>query len=127
MIRASLLLLALAACGRNITSDTGPSPSASVAVKLVDLPKATSGDDFVQVVFAVDVLADGTYAVNGQRVAEDDIFKQAKDARAKSPDLRAVIRADGTVPYQRVITVMDKLRQAGIAKLAFAVNVDRPR
>jgi len=40
----------------------------------------------------------------------------------KNKDLRAVIRADKTVEHGRVIHVLDLLKQAGIAKIAFAVT-----
>ena len=120
---ALAVLLALASCKR-ITGDTGPAPSASVAVLEMDLPRAVVSDEFVHVVLAVDVNADGTYAVNGERVPENEIMKRALREREKAPDVRAVIRADRTVPYQRVITAMDALRQAGISRLAFAVSIE---
>lgn len=131
MKRASLLLLiALVSCKR-LTSvtveNTAPAPSASVAVKLVDLPHAANVDTFVNVVFAVDVNADGTYAVGGQPVSgEREITERARDAVKKSPGVRAVIRADKSVTYQRVIGVMDALKQGGISEMAFAVSPPGP-
>ena len=46
----------------------------------------------------------------------------AKEALAKNQDLRAVIRADKTVQHGRVIRVLDLLKQAGVAKIAFGVQ-----
>jgi len=46
----------------------------------------------------------------------------AKKAKAKTKDLRAVIRADKKVEHGRVIHVLDLLRRSGIAKIAFAVT-----
>jgi biopolymer transport protein ExbD len=115
--------LALAGCQR-ITNDTAaPAPSASVAVKLVDLPKTVSADDFIQNVFAVDVNADGSFEANGKRVTEQELLTLARQEIGRAPDLRAIIRADKNVVYQRVIHVMDLLKQAGISRLAFAVTV----
>jgi biopolymer transport protein ExbD len=37
-----------------------------------------------------------------------------------------VIKADGTVQHQRVIHVLDLLKQAGIAKIAFGVTPIAP-
>jgi biopolymer transport protein ExbD len=45
----------------------------------------------------------------------------AKAARGKNKDLRAVIRADSKVEHGRVIHVLDLLKRAGVAKIAFAV------
>jgi biopolymer transport protein ExbD len=44
----------------------------------------------------------------------------------KSPDLRAVIRADASVTHGRVIRVLDLLKQAGISKIAFGVARAEP-
>jgi biopolymer transport protein ExbD len=46
----------------------------------------------------------------------------AKAAKAKTADLRAVIRADRKVEHGRVIHVLDLLKRAGVAKIAFAVS-----
>lgn len=88
----------------------------------MDLPKAASGES-VQTVFSVELTADGKTAVDSEPVANDDaITELAKTARAKHEDLRAVIRADLKVEHGRVIHVLDLLKRAGIAKIAFAVT-----
>jgi len=92
----------------------------------LDLPKASSGVE-VQVVFSVVLAADGTTQIDGKTVPNDDaILPAARDARAKSADLRAVIKADSAVPHGRVIHVLDLLKQAQIAKIAFGVTPVAP-
>jgi biopolymer transport protein ExbD len=92
----------------------------------LDLPKAASGTD-VQVVFAVELYANGEMVVDQKKVASDDaLLPLAREGHAKTPDLRAVIKADGTVQHQRVIHVLDLLKQAGIAKIAFGVTPIAP-
>ncbi|HMJ51148.1 MAG TPA: biopolymer transporter ExbD [Polyangiaceae bacterium] len=92
----------------------------------LDLPKAASGTD-VQVVFAVELYASGDIMVDQKKLANDDaLFPLAREGHAKTPDLRAVIKADGTVQHQRVIHVLDLLKQAGIAKIAFGVTPVAP-
>ena len=55
-------------------------------------------------------------------VAGDDAISElAKQAKAKNKEIRAVIRADKKVEHGRVIRVLDLLKQAGVAKIAFAV------
>src|SRR6266481_6514568 len=88
----------------------------------LDLPKAASGTD-VQVVFALELYANGEITVDQKKVPNDDaLFPLAREAHAKSADLRAVIKADGTVQHQRVIHVLDLLKQSGVSKIAFGVT-----
>jgi biopolymer transport protein ExbD len=88
----------------------------------LDLPKAAKGQE-IQLIFGLELHANGDVVVDGKKVASDDaIFPLAKEALAKTPDLRAVIRADTAVQHGRVIRALDLLKQAGIAKIAFGVT-----
>lgn len=88
----------------------------------LDLPKAASGSD-IQTVFSIVLAADGTTQVDSKAVPSDDvILGLAKSAHEKNPELRAVIKADTTVPHGRVIHVLDLLKQAQVAKIAFGVQ-----
>jgi biopolymer transport protein ExbD len=92
----------------------------------LDLPKAASGTE-VQVVFSVEAYANGDVSVDQKKLSDDDaILPLAREARAQNADVRAVIRADGTVQHQRVIHVLDLLKQAGISKIAFGVTPIAP-
>ena len=86
------------------------------------LPKSASGEA-LQTVFAVELTADGKTRIDSEAVSNDEALTPlAKKAKAKNKDLRAVIRADKKVEHGRVIHVLDLLRRAGIAKIAFAVT-----
>jgi biopolymer transport protein ExbD len=88
----------------------------------MDLPKAASGES-LQTVFSVELSADGKTRVDSNALPNDDaISRLAQDAKAKNKDLRAVIRADQKVEHGRVIHVLDLLKRAGVAKIAFAVT-----
>ena len=92
----------------------------------LDLPKAASGTD-VQTVFSVELYANGDIQVDQQKLANDDgLLPLAREGHQKSADLRAVIKADGTVQHQRVIHILDLLKQAGISKIAFGVTPIAP-
>jgi biopolymer transport protein ExbD len=92
----------------------------------MDLPKATRSEE-IQVVFAVNVPAQGPTTVDGVAVADDRALEaRAATALAKDHDLRAVIQADGAVPHRRVVQVMDALRRAGLAKVAFGTQPEEP-
>ena len=88
----------------------------------MDLPKAASGES-LQTIFSVELSADGRTRVDSEAIANDDaILPLAKTSHGRNKDLRAVIRADKKVEHGRVIHVLDLLRRAGIAKIAFAVT-----
>lgn len=92
----------------------------------LDLPKAATGSD-IQTVFSVVLAADGTTQVDSRNVPSDDtILGLAKSAHEKNPELRAVIKADTSVPHGRVIHVLDLLKQAQVAKIAFGVQPVAP-
>jgi biopolymer transport protein ExbD len=88
----------------------------------MDLPKAASGEAMQQV-FSVELSVDGKTRVDSDNLGSDEaIMPLAKAAKAKNADLRAVIRADRKVEHGRVIHVLDLLKRAGVAKIAFAVS-----
>jgi biopolymer transport protein ExbD len=58
--------------------------------------------------------------VNGEPATTDDAVQSlARDAINRDPETRAVINADGAVPHRRVIELLDVLKSAGIAHVAF--------
>jgi biopolymer transport protein ExbD len=85
----------------------------------LDLPQASHSEE-VQVVLSVILPVRGAMHVNGAPLASDDqLADRAKEARAASPDLRAVIQADGDVPHRRVLHALDLLKGAGVTRVAF--------
>ena len=92
----------------------------------LDLPKAASGSD-IQTVFSIVLAADGTTQIDSKTVPSDDvILAQSRAAREKNPELRAIIKADSSVSHGRVIHVLDLLKQAQVAKIAFGVSPVAP-
>ncbi|UQA58723.1 ExbD/TolR family protein [Polyangium aurulentum] len=88
----------------------------------LDLPKAAASQE-IQLVFGVELHANGEMVVDGKKLpSEDALLPLAKEAQAKTADLRAVIRADQTVQHGRVIHALDLLKRAGITKIAFGVT-----
>jgi biopolymer transport protein ExbD len=85
----------------------------------MDLPHATQSEE-MQVVFSVVVPVNGPALVNGEPAPSDDEIRSlAHEAVGRDPELRAVINADGAVPHRRVIELLDALKSAGIAHVAF--------
>ncbi|MDB4987732.1 MAG: ExbD/TolR family transport energizing protein [Myxococcaceae bacterium] len=84
----------------------------------LDLPEATHGQD-VQTIFSVAILKSGELVIDGEPASDSLLGERAKLALAKDKELRAVIQADGDVPHRRVIDVLDRLKSAGLTKVAF--------
>ena len=92
----------------------------------LDLPKAATGSE-VQQVFALSLKADGTVLVDGSATPRDeDVLSRARAALKRTPELRAVVQADGAVPHRQVMHALDVLRQAGLSRVAFAVQKGAP-
>jgi biopolymer transport protein ExbD len=86
----------------------------------LELPRAAAAEA-TQVVFSVAVPPDGPVLVNGAPVSDDPaLLRSARDTLARHPDLRVVIGADADARHRRVIHVLDLLKQAGVARIAFA-------
>jgi len=93
----------------------------------LDLPKAAKGTSDVQVVFSIQLAADGRTVVDSKIVPNDDaILQLAREAQQSHSDLRAVIKADAAVTHGRVIHVLDLLKQAQVNKIAFGVSPVAP-
>jgi biopolymer transport protein ExbD len=89
----------------------------------VDLPRAASGQSDVQTTAAIQIKADGTYALNGETMTLKQIGEWVVAEKEGNPDLRAVIAADRKVEYERVVDVIDTVKVNGVEK--FALNIVR--
>jgi biopolymer transport protein ExbD len=87
----------------------------------VEAPPAAKAD--ARLVLSIVLAADGRTLVDGTLVPDDDaILPRAKQAHDDDGDVRAVIKADAAISHGRVIHVLDLLKQAKIAKIAFGVT-----
>jgi biopolymer transport protein ExbD len=91
----------------------------------LDLPKAASGEA-VQEVFGLVIRSDGSFQIDGKKLADDELLTRARMAVRADADVRAVLQADGSVPHRRVMRALDLMRQAHVAKVAFAVAPAAP-
>ena len=77
----------------------------------------------------VAVAADGRYAVNGRAVdgRSVELLAAALGKAAGGPgDTPVIVSADATAAYQAVVNVMDAARRAGLPRLTFAAQRNRP-
>jgi biopolymer transport protein TolR len=88
----------------------------------LDLPRAASAGA-TQTVLAVSVTREGVISATGAPTPTDaDLRRAAREALARSPELRTVIQASSGVAYGTVLHVMDELRETGITRIAFATD-----
>jgi len=90
----------------------------------VDLPRAANSDDkTVQGPVMVTMDKDAKVFLDGVEVAPDALMEKMKSAVAKDKDVRAIISADQSLNYGKVMGLIDLVKEAGIAK--FALNIQK--
>ncbi len=89
----------------------------------VELPRAASGGEAVSTTLNIIVTKDGDLILDGTEVDEQGLANVVKAEREKDPQAQAVIAADKSVPYGRVVRVIDIVKTNGIT--TFALNIER--
>jgi biopolymer transport protein ExbD len=87
----------------------------------LDLP-ATAHSEPIPTDLVVAVPVTGPLLLAGAPVAEDALAAAATEARIRNPRVRAVLQVESNVAHGRVVRVLDRLREAGIRRLAFGVS-----
>lgn len=94
---------------------------------LINLPSVGAAADVPAQPLEVQVSEDGSLAVRmrepgatPQNIPRSELVSQVKSRI--SADTPVVIAADGKVPYESVMKVMDELRGSGITRLGLLVN-----
>lgn len=89
----------------------------------INLPKAASGSDTAPSQLNIAIGASGETLLNGKPTNDEALSAFAKTSLAENPQVQAIISADKDVPHGRVISVIDIVKSAGIAK--FAISIDK--
>jgi biopolymer transport protein ExbD len=89
----------------------------------VDLPRAANGGETVQGLVNVVLDKEGKLFFDGAEVSETDLNTRVAAAVAKDKETRAIISADQSIPYGRVMRLIDVVKGQGIAK--FALNIEK--
>ena len=90
----------------------------------VDLPRAANTQDkTVQGPVMLTMDKDAKVFFDGIEVAQDALMVKMKDAVVKDKEVRAIISADQTLNYGKVMGLIDLVKEAGIAK--FALNIQK--
>lgn len=88
----------------------------------VNLPKAQTSKPQKVVRATVTLDRQGRLYLNKTLLEVEDLTTAVRQLKATSGELVVVLNADGSVTHDRVVAVMDRLRQVEGAKLAIATK-----
>jgi biopolymer transport protein ExbD len=90
----------------------------------VDLPRAANTNDkTVQGPVMVTMDKDAKVFLDGAEVTSEQLLEKMRAAVAADKDVRAIISADQSLNYGKVMTLIDLVKEAGIIK--FALNIQK--
>ena len=97
----------------------------------LELPKSESASPIEDTDVVVSVARDGRIRINEQPVHPDLLGERMQALARSRPDETVFLRGDRLLPYGEVLLVMDRIRKAGITKVALVTipmtEEDRPR
>lgn len=74
----------------------------------------------------VTVMADGAIAIQTTEVAPDELLPRLRAISAERESRRVFLRADGAVPYERVVQVMGALNAGGFSDIGLVTDAGGP-
>jgi biopolymer transport protein ExbD len=86
----------------------------------VDLPKGATGEN-TNITLAITVDAQARTFLDGQAITAERLRVRIREAHQRDREVRAVIAADGSTRHREVVSIIDLLRQEGVAR--FAINI----
>lgn len=94
----------------------------------MDITLPTAGDnpkDAARKAQYVEINNVGKIKLNNVEMDEDQLLRTLVEFRKADPDLNVVLRADSGLEFQRVVTVLDVLISARVAKFGLATEAAR--
>lgn len=74
----------------------------------------------------VTVTADGAIAIQTTEVAPEELLPRLRAIAAERESARVFLRADGAVPYERVVQVMGALNAGGFSDIGLVTDAGGP-
>jgi biopolymer transport protein TolR len=89
----------------------------------LDLPRAEGAQPSDTPKFVtVGIDSAGATFLNDRPVTVEQLAQQLADAARKAPDTEVQLRADRSVPYGKVVQVMDAAQKAGLNRIGFVAE-----
>ncbi|MEZ5605933.1 MAG: biopolymer transporter ExbD [Burkholderiaceae bacterium] len=93
----------------------------------IDLPRASNEKEVIQPqTLRLTVKADGSYWLDDQALSDEQLAARLQAAGAQEPQPELHLRGDRDVRYERVAQAMAAAQQAGIKKIGFITEPQRP-
>ena len=90
----------------------------------IKLPKAATAATDTTTTFAVSMKSDGSIYLGDAKTDIQALIMQASLEQKNNPNFAVVIRAERDIDYGKVITLIDKLKGAGIHRFGLATDGD---
>jgi biopolymer transport protein ExbD len=89
----------------------------------VNVPKASAQPSVAQSkTKAISISADGTIYLDTFPVTMSELEQNLRQLKAATPNLPVIIKADATIPYQKVVDVLDLLGRLDITQLGLVTS-----
>jgi biopolymer transport protein ExbD len=89
----------------------------------VNVPKASSQPSLAEnKTKAISITADGTIYLDTFPVTLPELENRLRQYKAATPDLPVIIKADASIPYQRVVDVLDLVGRLEISQLGLVTQ-----
>jgi len=75
----------------------------------------------------VTITADGGLAIQTTPTPDDELISKLRAIAVERADDKIFLRADGTIPYERVMQVMGALNAGGFSSIGLVTEPDGPR
>ena len=89
----------------------------------VDLPRAAHGGETVQGILSVVLDRQGQLHLDGVVISDLELRARVAAIVAADPDARAIISADQSLDYGRVMRLIDLVKGEGLSR--FALNIEK--
>lgn len=88
----------------------------------VNLPESRTGKSLESEALVVTLSRDGRVEFEKAFVREEQLKRQLRQKASQGRKRPVLVRADHTVPYGRVIAVVDAIREAGFTQVGFVTQ-----
>jgi biopolymer transport protein ExbD len=89
----------------------------------VNLPKASAQPSLAEnKTKAISITADGTIYLDTFPVTLPELENLLRQYKSQTPDLPVIIKADSSIPYQRVVDVLDLVGRLEISQLGLVTQ-----
>ena len=90
----------------------------------VELPVSSTAEIDKKLILSITMRADGEVFLDSRPISLDDLTEALKTKTAQMREPGVLLFAAGTVPYQDLFTVMDRIKMADISRISLQAEKD---